>query len=164
MRHVTGFLLALVLSAALFFGGGWGVAKFSVLQAGSGTRTVTVLTSPHNVLPLAALLGTGLLLGILLAVRRVSALATGLPGLALLGVSALMLVRGRHVLSYLPMPGSHFAAGFTVLLSSGALVLVGAAMIVPLFMPARWRGTAAEVEEFDDDDDYSVTSALGLVP
>jgi hypothetical protein len=164
MRHVTGFLLALALSAALFFGAGWGVAKFSVLQAGSGTRTITAMTSLHNVLPLAALLGTGLLLGILLAVRRVSALATGLPGLALLGSSALMLIRGRHVLSHLPMPGSHFAAGFSVLLSSGALTLAGAAMIIPLFMPARWQGSAADVEEFDDDDDYSVTAALGMVP
>jgi hypothetical protein len=164
MRHVTGFLLALVLSAALFFGAGWGVAKFSVLQAGSGARTLTAMTSLHNLLPLAALLGTGLLLGILLAGRRVSALATGLPGIALLGTSALLLVRGRHVLSHLPMPGSHFAAGFSVLLSSGALTLAGAAMVIPLFMPTRWRGTAAELEEFDEDDDYSVTSALGLVP
>jgi hypothetical protein len=37
-------------------------------------------------------------------------------------------------------------------------------MIIPLFMPTRWRDSAAEIEEFDDDDDYSITSALGLVP
>ena len=90
MRHITGFFLALAISAALFFGGGWGIARFSALEAGQGLRTAHALTDPHNLLPLAALLGTGLLLGILLAVRRVSALATGLPGLALLGWSALL--------------------------------------------------------------------------
>jgi hypothetical protein len=163
MRHIAGFFLALAMSAALFFGAGWGIAKFPALAAGQGLRTTHALTDLHNVLPLAALLGTALMLGILLAVRRVSALATGLPGLALLGWSALLLARGRHALSYVPMPTSHYAAGFTAMLSSGALALLGAGMIIPLLMPSRWRSDVAEVEEYDDDD-FSVTSALGLVP
>lgn len=163
MRHVMGILLALALSAALFFGAGWGIAKFSVLHAGHGTRTVNAWTSTHNLLPLAALLGTGLLLGILLAVRRVSALATGLPGVGLLGWSALVLLRGSGGLSHVPMSGSQYASGFSALLSSGALALAGTAMIIPLFMPSRWRGAGEEIEEYDDDD-QSVTSALGLVP
>ncbi|HEX9064894.1 MAG TPA: hypothetical protein VF843_07285 [Streptosporangiaceae bacterium] len=162
MRHITGMLLALALSAALFFGAGWGVGKFAILQAGHGTSGLVAWTSLRNVLPLAALLGAGLLLGLLLAVRRVSALATGLPGLALLGWSALVLLRGRQALSYVPMPGSNAAAGFTVLLTSGALVLAGATMIIPLFMPSRWHGPATEVEDYDDD--FAATTALGLVP
>ncbi|HUZ53713.1 MAG TPA: hypothetical protein VMU94_14465 [Streptosporangiaceae bacterium] len=162
MRHITGFFLALAVSAALFFGGGWGIARFSALEAGQGLRSAHALTDLHNVLPLAALLGTGLLLGILLAVRRVSALATGLPGLALLGWSALLLMRGPHALSYVPMPGSHYAAGFTTMLSSGVLALLGAGMIIPMFRLSRWRSDVTEVEEYDDD--FSVTSALGLVP
>jgi hypothetical protein len=163
MRHITGFFLALAMSAALFFGGGWGMARFAALESGQGLRGTHAMTDLHNVLPLAALLGTGLLLGILLAVRRVSALATGLPGLALLGWSAYLLTRGQHALSWIPMPGSHYAAGFTTMLSSGALALVGAGMIIPLFMPSRWRSGTTEVEEYDDDD-FSVTSALGMVP
>jgi hypothetical protein len=162
MRHIAGFFLALTVSAALFFGGGWGITKFSALEAGQGLHTAHALTNPHNLLPLAALLGTGLLLGILLSVRRVSALATGLPGLALLGWSALLLVRGRAELSYVPMPGSDYAAGFTTMLSSGALALLGAGMIIPLFTPSRWRSRMSEVDEYDDD--FLVTSALGLVP
>ncbi len=98
-----------------------------------------------------------------MAVRRVSALAPGLPGLALLGWSAMLLLRGRQALTYLPMAGSQEAAGFTVLLASGALALAGAAMIIPLFMPSRWRSTATETEDYDDDD-YAATTALGLVP
>lgn len=162
MRHVTGFILALALSAALFFGAGWGVDKFAVLQAGQGTSGLTPWTSLHNVLPLAALLGTGLLLGLLVAVRRVSAIATGLPGLVLLGWSAMVLLRGHRALTYVPMASSHQAAGFTSLLTSGALALAGAAMIIPLFMPSRWHGTATEIEDYDDE--LAATTALGMVP
>jgi len=162
MRHITGFFLALVLSAALFFGSGWGIAKFSAMQADSGTQPVSAWTSPHNALPLGALLGTGLLLGILLAVRRVSALATGLPGLVLLGWSALVLLRGKQALSYVPLSGSHYAVGFASLLTSGTLAFAGAVMIIPLFMPSRWHSGIAEVEDLDDD--YAVSAALGLGP
>ena len=162
MRHITGFVLALILSAALFFGAGWGISKFSAMQAGHGTRALSAWASLHNALPLAALIGTGLLIGILLAVRPVSALATGLPGLALLGWSALVLVRGSQALGYLPMSGSHFAAGFTTLSSSGALAVAGSAMIIPLFMPTRWRGSGEEVLELDEE--YATSSELGLVP
>ena len=58
MRHVIGFFLALAVSAALFFGAGWGSSRFSGLQSGQGLRTVTAWTSPHNVIPVAALAGT----------------------------------------------------------------------------------------------------------
>ena len=163
MRHVIGFFLALAASAALFFGGGWGSFRFSAMQSGQGLRTVTAWTSLHNVLPIAALAGTALLLGILLAVRPVSALATGLPGLALIGWSALVLLRGTHALTYLPMSGSRYAAGFTAMLSSGVLLLLGAAMIIPIFMPSRWRSNLREeAEEYSED--ISTASALGLVP
>jgi hypothetical protein len=162
MRHITGFVLALILSAALFFGAGWGISKFSAMQAGHGTRAISAWANLHNALPLAALIGTGLLIGILLAARPVSALATGLPGIALLGWSALELVRGSQALTYVPLSGSHYAAGFTALLSSGAFALAGTAMIIPLFMPSRWRGRDEEVEELEDE--YATSAALGLVP
>ena len=162
MRHMIGLVLALVLSAALFFGGGWGIAKFSVVDSGRGMRSAAAWTNLHTALPLAALIGAGLLLGIMLAVRRVSALATGLPGLALIGWSAFLLLRGRHALTYIPMSGSHYAAGFGAMLSSGALLFLGVALIIPIFMPSRWRRTTAEVEEASEDD--AITSALNLVP
>jgi hypothetical protein len=162
MRHITGLILALVLSAALFFGAGWGIATFSVMQAGRGTQAGSAWANTHNALPLTALVCAGLLIGVLLAVRAVSALATGLPGLAALGWSAFVLLRGRQALSYVPLSGSHVAVGFSTLLSTGTLALAGTAMIIPLFMPSRWRGHPAEVEELDDE--YATQSALGLVP
>jgi hypothetical protein len=163
MRHLMGLLLALVASAALFFGGGWGIAKFGAVDSGRGMRSAAAWASLHTALPLAALIGTGLLVGILLAVRQISALATGLPGLALIGWSALVLLRGNQALTYIPMSGSHYAAGFSSMLSTGTLLFLGAAMIIPMFIPSRWRRATAEVEDYPADE-YATQAALGLVP
>ncbi len=162
MRHVLGFFLALAAAAALFFGGGWGFARFHHILAAHGLRDAAAWTDMHNVLPLAGLFATGLFIGILLSVRRVSALATGLPGLALIGWSALVILRGKTALSYIPLADSHYGWGFGAMLSSGALMLVGAVLIVPFFMPSRWRSYQTEVEEYDDE--FATASTLGLVP
>jgi hypothetical protein len=160
MRHWFGLILALDLSAALFFGTGWGVWS---LARTHGTLSPHTLASTHGLLVVGALVGTGLLLGILLAVRAVSPLGTGLPGLTLLGWSALVMVHSRYALRFMPLPASHFAAGFTVMLVSGVLALAGAAMIIPLFVPSRWRRRRPYDEEYDEDD-IDVPAVLGLVP
>jgi hypothetical protein len=158
MRHVLGFFLALVAAAALFFGGGWGIARFHHVFAAHGLRGVSAWTDAHNLLPLALLLITGLFIGILLSVRRVSALATGLPGLALIGWSALVILRGKTALQYVPMADTRYGWGFAGMLSSGALMLIGAGLIIPLFMPSRWRSDQAEVEDYDDE--FATTASL----
>jgi len=157
MRHLFGFMLALVMSAALFFGGGFGVWRIGALHG-----VAHALTSVHGMLAVGAVLCTGLLLGILLAAPGVSPLAAGLPGLVLLGWSALVVMHSRYALRFLPLPGSHYAAGFTTMLLSGVLGLIGAAMIVPLVVPSRWR--RRYVDDDFDDDDVDVPAALGLVP
>ena len=142
MRHLTGIILALALVAALFLGTGWGVARIYV------TVTATHgLIGTTGLLALSALLGTGLFLGILLAVRAVSPLATGLPGLGLLAWTALLAVSPHRAFGWVPLPGHAFAFGFRLLLASGALAALGAAMIVPLFLPSRWHGSHPEVDE-----------------
>lgn len=151
MRHVTGLILAIVMSAALFFGGGWGVARMMTLILPGH-----VLMSLHGILALAALAGTGLLLGILLAAPAVSPLAAGLPALGLLGWSALLMASARRALRLVPLHGTAYAAGFTTMLVSGILILIGAVMLVPLFVPSRWRGRAY-------DDDISMPEAIGLM-
>src|SRR5258708_34093513 len=140
MRHIIGFFLALAVGGAVLLGAGWGFSRFSALQSGQGLRTVTAWTSLHNVLPLAALMGTALLLGILLAVRRVSALATGLPGLALIGWSALVLPRGTPALTYIPLSGSRYATGFSPIPSAGELFPPRMAMMIPNSFPSRGCG------------------------
>src|SRR5215470_11317513 len=140
MRHLIGFILAIALGAALSFAAGWGF---------------THMTS------LAALGGTGLLLGILLAVRAISPLATGLPGLVLLAWSALLAVSAHRALGWVPLQGYSFGAGFRALLAGGTMTLLGAAMIIPLFLPSRWRG--ADRGDDIDEEEAPVTEASGLL-
>ena len=46
---------------------------------------------------------------------------------------------------------------------SGVLALLGAAMIVPLFIPARWRAVPGEGIE-EDDSELPVTEFLSTPP
>src|SRR5262249_54025626 len=107
------------------------------------------LGSKSGVQALAALAGAGLLLGILLAVPAVSPLATGLPGLALLGWTVLLVVSASQAQRLIPVHHGSIASGWQLLLTSGVLAVLGGAMIVPLFVPSRWRRR----ERIDDDDD-----------
>jgi hypothetical protein len=157
MRHLIGFILAIALGAALFFAAGWGFIHMTSLTA-HGIN----LTGRTGLMALAALAGTGLILGILLAVRAISPLATGLPGLVLLAWSALLAVSAHRALGWVPLQGHSFGAGFRALLAGGTLTLLGAAMIVPLFLPSRWRGTGGE--DFGEEEaEAQVTEASGLL-
>ena len=152
MRHVLGIILAAAMAAALFFGAGWGVERITALHARGGS-----LTSAHGLIAVAAVLGTGLLLGILVAVPRISPLGGGLPGLLLLGWSALEVVSARRAARLIPLQGHSFAAGFGSMLVTGVLALAGAVMIVPLFLPSRWRRRGSE------DDYVDIPSGIGLM-
>jgi len=152
MRHLAGFVLAVATSVALYFCAGWGVSRFGALAAHGGP----VMTG-HGLLALAAVVGPGLLIGVLVAVPALSPLASGLPGLALLGWSALLVVRSHLALRLIPMHGYYFTTGVQALLVSGVLALLGTLMIVPLFLPSRWRR-----REAGPDADIDVPAALGL--
>ena len=155
MRHLFGVVFALIVAAALFAGAGWGVAKVTSLHA-SGSS----LTSTHGAAALAALVVVGLLLGILLAVPAISPLATGLPGIVLLGWTALLVVSAKRAEQLIPLHGHSFAAGFGTMLTSGVLALAGAVLIVPLFVPSRWRRRYLD----EGDDDFAdERSSIGLM-
>src|SRR5215470_8420168 len=124
MRHLIGLILALAVTAAVFLGGGWGATHVSALAGHS-----VGLPSRTGLIGLAAIAGAGLLIGILLVVPAVSPLATGLPGLALLGWTALLAVSAHRALAWIPLQGHSFGAGFRVLLFSGTLAFAGMAMI-----------------------------------
>ncbi len=158
MRHLVGIILAIALAAALFLAAGWGIAHLYV--------TVTparALVSITGLLALSALLATGLFLGILLAVRAISPLATGLPGLGLLAWTALLVVSPHRALGWVPLTGHAFGFGFRLALASGALAALGAAMIVPLFIPSRWHGSYPEADD-DEGADSVLPAATGLLP
>jgi hypothetical protein len=146
MRHLIGLILAVALAAALFFGGGWGADHVSALAGHS-----VGLPSRTGLIGLSAALATGAFLGVLLVVPAISPLATGLPGLVLLGWTALLAVSAHRALAWIPLQAHTFGAGFRVLLLDGTLAFIGIAMIIPLFLPGRWHGTPG-----DDDDDLDV--------
>jgi hypothetical protein len=154
MRHVTGFFLALVMAAALYAGAGWGAERLRVLQAHGMS-----LLSLNGATALGVLVGTGLLLGVVLVAPAVSPLAPVLPGLALLAWSAYLAVSPRRAERLIPLSASHAAElGFRTLLTSGVLALIGAVMIIPLFVPSRWRG-----RRLDDEDGFGRSSEGGLL-
>jgi hypothetical protein len=154
MRHLIGLILAIALAAAVFFGGGWGAEHVAALAGHS-----VGLPSRTGLIGLAAVLGAGLLTGILLAVPAVSPLATGLPGLVLLGWTALLAVSAHRALAWIPLQAHAFGAGFRILLLNGTLAFAGMAMIVPLFLPGRWHGTRG----YDDSDVLELPAATGLL-
>jgi len=145
MRHVLGVVLAMITGVALFLAAGWGVAEITSLRSRG-----MILTTPHGLVALAAVLAVGMLLGILLAVPGVSPVGTGLPGILLLGWSALLAVSAQRAIRLIPLQDHSFAAGFGTMLTTGVLVLVGAVMIVPLFVPSRWRRRPADDDYADD--------------
>ena len=148
MRHLIGVALAIVLAAAVFFAGSWGYLKLlsvsakGTLPAGNGS-----LIHDHAVLEgFGVLLALGLLAGILMVLPMVSPLAAGLPGLALLALTGLYLFSARRAVQYIPLKSHAYGIGFEALLFDGLLALAGVALIIPLFVPSRWRRRSAVVE------------------
>ena len=144
MRHLIGVALAIVLAAAVFFAGSWGYLKLlsvsakGALQAGDGS-----LIHNHAVLEgFGVLLAVGLLAGILMVLPMISPLAAGLPGLALLAWTGLYLFSVRRAVQYIPLKSQTYGTGFEALLFDGVLALAGLAMVIPLFVPSRWRSRA----------------------
>lgn len=138
MRHLIGVLLAIVMAAALYFAASWGYLK--LLAGPARVPTGGSLIHDHAVIEgFGVLLAVGLLAGILMAVPRISPLASGLPGLALLGWTGLYLFSVRRAVRYIPLKTHPYGSGFEALLADGLLAMVGVAMIIPLFVPSRWR-------------------------
>ena len=157
MRHLIGILLAVVMAALLFFAGAWGYLRLTTLTsplsrmpAGGGS----LLSDHHMLVGLAAVAGTGLLAGILIAAPRISPLAAGLPGLLLLGLTVLYLVSVRHAVQLIPLKSHPYGAGFEAMLVHGILGAAGLAMIIPMFVPSRWRARREPEPEVAGDAEY----------
>ena len=145
MRHRIGIILAVITAGVLFFPGTWGYLRLlrppvregqlAQLPAAGGS----LLSDGHMLLALAAVAGAGLLAGILIAVPWFSPLAAGLPGLLLLGWTVLFLASVRQAVDVIPLRSDPFGAGFEAMLFNGVLGAAGLAMILPMFVPSRWR-------------------------
>ena len=146
-RHWIGIGFAIALTAAIFFGGGWAVAHMTGLAA-SGTS----LTSISGLSALGILLLAGLFLGILM-VAPVSPLSTALPGVLMLAWTGLLGLNAQVANRIIPLRGEGYGTGFHTMLVSGVLVLLGTAMICPVFVPSRWRRVGGDDAESAEDED-----------
>lgn len=154
MRHLYGVALAVLLAAAVFFGAAWG---YSLVIDGVGASAAANSGSPqanggglpaagrslfmngHVMLGGGLMLAVGLAIGLLMVLPRVSPLAAGLPGLVLVAWTALYVSDVREAVRLIPLPTHGYGTGFELLLFDGLLGMAGLAMIVPLFVPSRWR-------------------------
>jgi hypothetical protein len=151
VRHVIGIGLAIGLAAAVFFAASWGylrLLRVPVVNGGASTLPAqggSLLHSTNVLEAFAAVAGTALLAGILIAVRQISPLAAGLPGLALIAWTVVYGFSVRRAVHYIPLRGDTYGAGFEAMLMNGVLAAAGVALVVPLFIPSRWRGRPAGV-------------------
>jgi hypothetical protein len=79
----------------------------------------------------------------------ISPLASGLPGLALLGWTGLYLFSVRRAVQYIPLKSQSYGTGFEAMLFDGVLALAGLALIIPLFVPSRWRRRAVVTAPYE---------------
>jgi hypothetical protein len=155
------------MTAVMFFAGAWGYLQLLKLPVPAGRAAAlpagggSLLSNSTALLALAAVLATAVLAGVLAVVPRISPLASGLPGLLLLAWTALFLVSVRRAVEFIPLRSASFGAGWEGLLFNGVLGAAGAVMIIPVFIPSRWRKPGrADVEadifpsDVDDVDDY----------
>jgi len=141
MRHVIGIGLAVVMILAMFFVSAWGYRRLLALPASAALPAHGgSLLSHHGVLAaVAAVAATGLAAGVLVAWPRISPLAAGLPGLLLIAWTVLYVVSVRRAVELIPLRSYSFGFGWEGMLFNGVLGGAGLAMIVPMFVPARWR-------------------------
>jgi hypothetical protein len=151
MRHVIGLVLAVGLAAAVFFAATWGylrLLKIPVVNGGASTLPAgggSLLHDANVLYAFAALAGTALLAGLCVAVRRISPLAAGLPGLVLIAWTIVYGFNVDRAVRYIPYKGDAFGAGFEALGFNGLLAAAGVLLVVPLFIPSRWRSTVSLV-------------------
>jgi hypothetical protein len=145
MRHVIGIAGAIGLAAAIFFAAGWGylhLLSVPVVNGGASTLPAQGGSLLHDTKVLeafGAIAGTLLLAGIFIAVRQISPLAAGLPGLALVAWTVVYGFSVRRAVHYIPLRSDTFGTGFEAMLINGLLAGAGLALVVPLFVPSRWR-------------------------
>jgi hypothetical protein len=162
MRHIIGLGLAVATAAAVFFGAAWGYVRLLRVPVAKGAVTTlpanggSLLHDSGVLYAFAALAAVALLVGICVAVPWISPIASGLPGLVLIGVTIWYALNVRQAVRFIPLKGDAFGYGFEAMLFNGILLAAGLAMIVPLFIPSRWRGPLPAA----DEDEGAASSSL----
>ena len=154
MRHLIGTGLAVVVSAAIFLGGGWAYGRLFAAGLAAGHQNLSgrsFVSDSSVTIPLGVMAGVALLIGLALLIRWVSPLATGLPGLVLVASTVLYVVSPARVVRYIPLKAHDFGVGFEDLVTTGILGAAGVVLVLPLFFPSRWRRPAVDGAGGADD-------------
>ena len=69
------------------------------------------------------------------------------------------LVSVRQAVDLIPLRSDPFGAGFEAMLFNGVLAAAGLAMILPMFVPSRWRARRTDESEATVADEF--ISSLG---
>jgi hypothetical protein len=145
VRHLIGIGLAIGLAAGVFFAASWGyvrLLRIPVVNGGASTlpgNGGSLLHSGSVLEAAGALAWPALAAGIFIAVRRISPLAAGLPGLALIAWTVVYGFNVSRAVHYIPLRDKAFGFGFEAMGMNGLLGAAGLALVVPLFIPSRWR-------------------------
>ncbi|MFC5829662.1 hypothetical protein [Nonomuraea insulae] len=151
MRHLGGFLIGLVVTAALLGGGGWAV------QQAVGNAAATPPDSQKMWIALGAMAAVGLVVGLVTA-GRISPLATFVPSMVLLAWTVVYALDVNRALSLIPAEQSvnqivrDIGFGDKTLLTTGVFALLGVVLFIPVLMPSRWSR-----QRDDLDEDYEAT-------
>ncbi|MEV1175573.1 hypothetical protein [Nonomuraea sp. NPDC049784] len=151
MRHLGGFLIGLVVAAAVLAGGGWAV------QQVVGNAAASPPDSQKMWIALGAMAAIGLVVGLVVA-GRVSPLATFVPSMVLLAWTVVYALDVNRALSFIPSEPSvnqiirDAGFGAKTLLTTGVFALLGVALFIPVLMPSRWSRRDDELDE-----DYEAT-------
>ncbi len=170
MRHLIGFGLALAVAAAVFFGGSWGYLRLLRVPVANGTAITlpanggSLLRDGSVLWSFGALAAAALLVGVCAALPVISPLAAGLPGLALIGLTAWYGANVRQAVRYIPLRADAFGEGFEAMLFNGVLAAAGLVMVVPLFIPSRWRHQGAQAGEPTPEAAPATPAAAGTLP
>jgi hypothetical protein len=154
------------MAVATFFGASWGYLRLLRIPVPNGAVSTlpaaggSLLHDKNVLLAFAALAGVALLAGLFVAVPRVSPLAAGLPGLLFIALTVVYGVRVHDAVRYIPLRQDVFGDGFEALLMNGLLAVAGIVMIIPLFVPSRWRGRPAY---YDDGGADATGTSTGLL-
>ncbi|MER5326715.1 hypothetical protein [Streptosporangium roseum] len=153
MRHFSGLLVGLVMTAALLFGGGW-----AVQEAGADAVALSGASGPRTWIVLGVMAGIGLLFGLVVA-GRVSPLATFVPSMVLLSWNVVYALDARRAAGLIADVVSLHPAlapagrGVAPLLAGGVYALLGVALFVPVLMPSRWSGRVRDDDGYERSND-----------
>jgi hypothetical protein len=166
-RHLIGLGLAVAMILVMFFAGSWGYVRLLRLPTAAGAPLTalpahggSLLSNTSVLTALGAVAVTGLFAGVLVALPRISPLAAGLPGLLAVAWTALYLANVKTAVQLIPLRSQAFGAGWEGLLFNGILGLAGLALLVPMFLPSRWRNPDADA---DAEVEADVTNAQDYV-